>query len=83
MSPPSKPLLPPVDDFLARVKACASVTTRVKDWLEQACRYPKTVLLETFVLPNLYRPGEHYLYAPVDPARPGHPGYSPRVTRSC
>lgn len=82
MSPPSKPLLPTLDDFLARVKASGSVTTRVKDWLEQACRYPKTVLLEAFVLPNLYRESEHYLYAPVDPARPGHPGYSPQVTRA-
>ncbi len=38
--------------------------------------------LEAFVLPNLYRESEHYLYAPVDPARPGHPGYSPHVTRA-
>lgn len=40
------------------------------------------MLLEEFVLPHLYRPGEHYLYAPVDPARPGYPGYSPKVTQA-
>lgn len=79
---PSSPIqLPPFSDFLTQVKISVNITTRVKNWLEQACRRPKCTLLEEFVLPNLYRPGEHYLYAPVDPARPGHPGYSPKVTR--